>query len=237
MPIAERLITPLTEGVGVLVGWLGQAYDWVVSLFSATGGWADYITIIKQFVVAHIVPAVQKIVSYVVHVVKKLAEFIGKSQLLKDIFSFIGSVCGLIWDTISWMIDQVRWLFDNVVMPILNAIETVYRFLKGGSKVEVKADKDGIITVEPPPEQKKNDEKTLDTLADISKNTKDNNKDTSDANAAIASGGPKIVNITVPKFLDNIVINTTNLSESSADVQRMFMELFGRVLAGGAATL
>jgi tape measure domain-containing protein len=237
MPVAEALISPLTAGVQTVVGWLQQAYEWLVSLFTTTGGWSDYIAIVKQFIVGSIVPGVQKIVGYVVHVVKKLAEFIGKSQLLKDIFSFIASVCSMMWDVIGWVIDKVKWLFDNVIMPILNAIETVYRFLKGGSKVEVKADKDGTVTVEPLPEQKKTEEKTLDTLSDISKNTKENTKDTTDANAAIASGGPRIVNITVPKFLDSIVINTTNLPESSADVQRLFMELFGRVLAGGAATL
>ena len=52
---------------------------------------------------------------------------------------------------------------------------------------------------------------------------------------AAASSGPKVVNINVQKFFDNINFNTTSLRESTAKIEEAILEVLSRVLVQGAS--
>lgn len=226
MPIVEGLIGPLTTGIQNVVTWINQAAN-------STGGWMDYVNVIKDMFIGHIVPVIQKVWGLVVNIVGKLFDFISKSELLKDIFGGIYSLFSAVYDIVGYVIDALSWLFDNVVMPILNGIEAAYRFIKGSSPQGQAA---SPLKFEPiiPSEEKKGQQTTQELLTNIADNTKENNASAKGTESAISGGGQKVVNISVAKFLDNINLTTMNMSEGTADIEKLFLEMFSRVLTQGA---
>jgi tape measure domain-containing protein len=225
MPLIENLITPLSQGVQNVVEWIKNAGQ-------ETGGWMNYVAVIKDYFTDHLIPLVTKLWNTIVNIVSKWVNFIKNSELLQDVFSFIYKIVGWIADGIGLLIDGLAWLFENVVMPIVNAIEKAYRFIKG-SKQETSA---GVkVQQYLSPEAKKEEKTNQEILGTIAKNTADNNSSSKGSGESISKGGQKVINISVSKFLDYISINPTTFSESATDVERIFLELFSRVVTQGAS--
>ncbi len=246
LPILETFIDPLTQGVGAFVAMiqtakpyfvemLAPAIDFIKQLVTDTGGWLSYLGVIKTLFVEHVYPVIQKTVSAVFNMVGKLIDFIKNSQLLKDIFSFIGTVVGWIWDMVGGLIDAISWLFDTIVMPILNGIEKAYRFIKGdkGTTQTAKVVKPQITPTTTPTTAEK---EQTNILTDISKNTAENKQAAESSEQAIASGGQRIVNIQVSKFFDSINFHTSTLKESATEIENAVLECLARVLMNGATT-
>ena len=74
-------------------------------------------------------------------------------------------------------------------------------------------------------------------LQNIVENTKDNSKVSDKTAKSVASSGPKVVNISLGKFFDNIVFNTTNLEESAGKIESVVTEVLSRVLLDGAKAI
>lgn len=225
MPLLEGLITPLTTGIQTVVSWIKEAA-------STTGGWMDYVNIIKGLFMDHLVPLIQKLWGLIVNMVSKLFEFISKSELLKDIFSTVYELFGAVYDIVGYVVDALEWLFDNIVMPILEGIEKAYRWIKGSD-----TNLNGTTTVQvenkPSPPEKKEQQTTQQLLGDIATNTATNASAAKANESTISGGGQKVVNISIAKFLDYITINPISMKEGEADIERIFYELFGRVVTQG----
>ena len=54
------------------------------------------------------------------------------------------------------------------------------------------------------------------------------------AGDTVAGAGPKVVNITVGKFFDNLQFTTMNAGESANEIERVVMECFARVVYNGS---
>lgn len=226
MPIVEGLITPLTTGIQNVVEWIKQAAN-------STGGWMDYVNIIKNLFMNSVVPLIQKLWGLIMNIVTKLFDFISKSELLKDIFGVIYEVFGAVYEIVGYVVDALSWLFDNVVMPILNGIEKAYRFIKGSQPANNSNPTTPLPAPPPTPDEKKNQQTTQQLLGDIAKNTADNSAAAKGTESSITGGGQKIINISVAKFLDYITINPISMKEGEADIERMFLEMFSRVVTQG----
>ena len=120
-------------------------------------------------------------------------------------------------------------------MPLLNGIEKAYRWIKGSSMPGGTHKKSANAPVVPTAANPIATTKTTDKLAEIAKNTKANAQSGKATSAAVASAGPKQI-INVQKFFDNIQFSTTNLSESTAQIQEAVLECLSRVLVQGATT-
>ena len=68
--------------------------------------------------------------------------------------------------------------------------------------------------------------KLLDENKDLANNSKNE----------ITHGGPRIMNITVQKFFDNLNINSHTLPEALGDVEQQVLRVFAGVLAQGAVS-
>lgn len=228
MPIIEGLIAPLTSGIQVVVDWIKQAAN-------TTGGWMDYVETIKSLFMNGIVPLIQKLWGLIVNVVGKLFEFISKSELLKDIFSAIYTVFEVVYEIVGYVVDALSWIFDNIIMPLLNAIEKAYRFAKEllGGENEVTVNQQATITTAPSPLEKKDQQTTQQLLTNIATNTASNNVSAKGTESAISGGGQKIINIQMPKFLDNINIYPASVTESVNQMEQMMREMFARILLEG----
>lgn len=221
LPIAENMITPLSNGIQ-------KAVEWMQNLKNESSGLMSYVETIKNLWQFGISPVIQKVFGLVFNMVNKLTQFVAKSELLKDIFKFVGIIVSNIFNMVEMLVDALSWVFNKIVMPILNAIETAYRWITGNKNLK--------ISQQTSTYQKKQDQTNNDLLSSIVSNTSKNNESADAAAESVTSGGPKIINVTVQKFLDAININTTYLEESESEIESRMLELFGRVLIQGAAS-
>lgn len=220
LPMIEGLVTPIANGVQRLV-------EWVKSLRSETGGFAEYWNVIKNLFTNAILPYAQMLWDYMENIVSQVVEFVRTSQLLKDIFRFIGWLISGIFKTVGVLMSWLKDFFDRVIMPILRGIERAYRFMRwwGGEK---------SVTIEPTTAEKKQAEENTDLMKSIAQSSLDTSRAVRSTEQATTSGGPRIININVQKFMDYLNITTNNLGESEREIEDIFSELFARVLLQGA---
>jgi tape measure domain-containing protein len=219
MPILESAITPIANG-------FKQASEWVKSLVADSGGWMDYITTFKELFVNHVMPVISKIWGFISDIVKKVVTFVGQSQILKDVYTVISLIVGGIWDYLGIMIDGLRILFDKIIMPIINAIDNAYKFITGRSDKKVTAPAAAPVT----PIERENNQ----ILNGIKKKTEENVEATKENTKAVTSGGPKIINISMQKFFDNINIITNNFELAESEIEQRMLEMLGRVVVQAA---
>lgn len=228
LPIIEQFITPMGEGIA-------KAVEWMKSLSSETGGWMDYLNPVKTLFTDHVLPVVQKLWGYVSSVVGDMVSFIKQSELLKDIFKFVYAVVGAIFEVIGVLGQMVKWLWDNVLYPVIKALENAHRWMKGMSAMP--DSKTVTANIVMPKAQKAADDKSksnADMVSEVGKIAAENAKSADAAKSEISGGGPRVLNITVHKFLDTIEISTVNMQETAAEIEQKVSEMFARILAQGA---
>ncbi|MNY70483.1 hypothetical protein D3C86_2086210 [compost metagenome] len=54
------------------------------------------------------------------------------------------------------------------------------------------------------------------------------------AGDTVSGAGPKVVNIHVGKFFDNLQFTTMNAGESATEIEKIVMECFARVVYNGS---
>lgn len=212
--------------------WAALVRMWT-RIGDAFSGLLDFLDPIIEVITGTIMPIVNQVFDVVTDIVGDIIEFVSQSELLKDIFSFIGKICEWIGEVIKKVVDVIKWIWDNVLKPILNGIEMAYRLIKRGSTEAVAKTKTAAAPVI---DTKKAPETTTDKkIAEIAKNTRQNAQVAKAAASGVASSGPKVVNINVQKFFDNIQFNTTTLQESAAKIEDTILEVLSRVLVQGAS--
>lgn len=221
MPVLEALTVPLSEG-------LQKALSYVQGLVGTTDSWRGMFDSVLS-VVQPVWEVMDAVRGLVFDMLGDLVQFIKSSTLLRDIFVTIGFVIQKILNVVKWLIGQIRALWDELIMPILNAIEKVWRWING-------YDTPTSNPVQTAPEQKKQTDKTNDLLANIALNTKANTRTSATTESTIRSGGPKVVNVQVGKFFDSLNFTTNNLTESVRDIERVVLEALSRVTVQGAAS-
>ena len=183
-----------------------------------------------------VAPFVDKIKNGIVSdIVVDIVEFVSQSEILKDAFKLIGEFAATVYDWISNILDAFSWLWNNVVMPLLEGLDKAYSAIKDlfgyGDK---KGTSSGRKQVTAPKAVTTSDNETKTILNDIKTNTNQNTAATKDAVSAVKGGGQKVINIQIGKFFDNIQFQTTNLTESVEDIEQTVLECMGRVLLNGA---
>ncbi len=156
-------------------------------------------------------------------------DLIKNSIFLQDTFRFIGLLLDGIWQILGGLLVNLKELFELIVVPLLKAIDWIWVRIKDlfglAGKAPVKTSSSASIK----------EQTNTDLLRDISKNTAQNADASSSANKAVTSGGPKVINITVQKFLDSINVNSQTINDGVTDIEAKFLEMFARVLSQGAA--
>ncbi len=243
MPYVEKVLDLTSRGIDAIIskvasisGYIAPLMRPILDIFnkvkSNLSGFADYLRPVQNLLEEHILPVFQKVWNTVSGMVGEFIDFVANSVLLKDIFNFVGKIAGALYDVIGKLIDGLKWTWNKVIMPILNGIEKVYRWIKG---TDLKGGSSKAIT-DTPSSKKDEEQKTTNAkLAEIAKNTRTNDMSAAVYGKAAASSGPKIVNINVQKFFDNINFNTTSLQESTAKIEEAILEVLSRVLVQGAS--
>lgn len=223
-PVLDSFIVPLTNAFNTIGGIVKE-------LTSDSSEWSGYMDTVRV-IADNTWSIIKRVWEAVSHIVSRLVEFIKNSALLRDLFSFIGDIMKGIGDIIKWMIDALVWVFDNVVMPIINAVEKIYRFIKGEKAVQQSQQRTGSSA--PPAQQVQEQKEAKEVMGQIAKNTADTKAAISSTEGAIKSGGQKVITYNIGKFFDNINISAQTATEGVQDIERVVLEVFGRVLNNGA---
>lgn len=205
---------------------IGKGVDYIMAMVDGTSEWSGWIDIVSG-VFFTIWEFSKNIGIKIWEFVSSIMEFIKHSQILKDLFSAIGWVLEKASGIVMGVIDKVLWLWENVLKPILNGIDWIYKKITGRG-FEVKATTT-LLTPKGKPDDPKNSPLGAGgTLATS------NNASGSSAADTVSGAGPKVVNIHVGKFFDNIQFTTMNGKESAQELEKIVMECFARVVYNGS---
>jgi tape measure domain-containing protein len=223
-PMIERA-QPYIDG---FANGIGKAVDYVTQMVSGTGKWSEWVAIAKDHFNT-MWPIIQNIALKLWEFVSRIIEFVRKSEIIKDVFRFIGWYMKNIGDAISLVLDGILWVWDNLVEPILNKIEAFYRWIKGNNTINVKGTKTLITPRTPKDESPENS--PLGAGGSLMASNGESGKS---AGETVSGAGPKVVNIHVGKFFDNLQFTTMNGSESVEELEKIVMECLARIVYNGA---
>jgi len=111
----------------------------IADITSPTSQWSEYLNVAKNFIGA-VWTTIKSLALNVWNIVKGLFDWIGKSQLIKDLFWAIGKFGEAIMWAIRQIGDVIQWIWEHLIRPILDKIEWVYSKIKGlfgGGKTEI----------------------------------------------------------------------------------------------------
>ena len=239
-------------GVGVAVGI-------IKGITAATQLWTVAQSILNVVMSANpigiIIVAVGALIGLIVTVIKKYDEWGAAITLL---MGPLGMVINLVqsfrrnWDAIveAFKTDGIVaglkkigiTLLDAILYPLQQLLEVMSKIPKIGDKFAAGAKKlqdfrtkmGAAASTNTSLSEKSATKETQDTLNEIAKNTSSNRAAAAAANSEVASSGPKVVNVNVQKFFDNIEFNTTNIEESVGKIEETVLEVLSRVLVQGA---
>lgn len=235
MEFANSVMPMIESGIIRLSEFIAPFVDSIKNGKEQFGGLMDYVDIVKGIVVDTLVPWFERLWGIVSDIVGDMVTFVSESEILKDAFSLIGDFVGVVYNSIMKVLDAFSWLWNNIVMPLLEGLDKAYSWIKdllGIGSSSSSSSSSGRKKVTAPKTETDNETKTL--LNDIKTNTKENGASTKDAVSTIKGGGQKVINIQLGKLFDNIQFNTQNLTESVQDIEQTVLECLGRVLTNGA---
>ena len=235
-------IQKITPYIQMISEWLGVAIDYISNISTGTGGWMDYLTIIMD-IAATIWEYQSTLYKEIIQIIGGVTEWLGKSEIIKDIFRLIGwTLKNVIKPIIGWLGDALGRIWENVLKPILDDLETAYKWVKeivGGedNKLTVEAKKTIVNKEDPSAPSYQADLtrfKDKGIIGDTGEKAKKNKESSKKTGDTISGGGPRVVNITLGKFFDTIQFTTMNNNESREELEKLLMEMMGRVLFNGA---
>ncbi len=191
--------------------------DEISGILDGTSEWWGYLDIIGDLW-SYVADVAGWIQGNVLAIVMSAVEWIKQSELLKDIFSAISTIVETIIWLVGDLVDKMKGLWDSVIKPILDGIETGYRWLKS---MFGWGDDDTVVTVTKvtKTDPEKDPEKT--TAATTTKKNELAKRGAMDAGRSssmgVNSGGskPTTINITIQKLQDKIEIFTSSVKEGA----------------------
>ncbi len=222
-PLLEKA-KPYIESIGA---WITGLVSNIREIGTGTGGWSDYLEIAKTYagiIFAHF----KRVGSFLYKMVSSIIDFVKNSEILKDVFRLIGWWFDKISKIIGWVLDKVLWFWENVIKPVLKAIDNFYKWLKGGGEVKVTATQKVVGAAA----ALKQEPKAPQGAATMLKNQ----ESSASTGSTITGGGPKTINISIGKFFDTIQFTTMDSKESIEELEKLVLECLARVVFEGAKT-
>ncbi|SHF31719.1 hypothetical protein [Chryseobacterium vrystaatense] len=253
----EPLMTMVQPYIDSIVGSLGSALDFILNLGGETNAWGGFVTTIQEYF-STVWSTLGSVFDAVWSIVSGLISWIANSELIKDVFAGIYGILGIVLKVIGWVAEGLKWVWNNILSPILDGIESAYRWAKElitGEEIkvtkttEIKASADltnnmqeqtalvnGFLVSKGPAKTDLTSagKPTINRAEDTRKSNTAKSQETGDT---VSGGGQKTINITLGKFFDTIQFNTLNSGETSDQLESVVMECLGRVLYNGAKVI
>jgi hypothetical protein len=205
---------------------LGKGLDFIMSMVNGTSEWNGWIDILKNnFNIVWQV--VQHIGGKLWGFVSSIIDFVKHSQILKDLFSFIGLQMQFAGKIVMWIVDKIVWIWETLLKPILTFMDDVWKRITGRA---ITANvKHSIINPKKPKDVPENS--PLGAGGSLAVSNQASGKTAGDT---VAGASPRVVNIHVGKFFDNIQFTTMNGKETAQELENIVMECLARVVYNGS---
>lgn len=128
--LATAILPYVSQGIQFISDLLGSVFMAINSISGGTGEWGSYLDVVKNFI-GSVWITVKSLLGNIWSIVSGVIQWMGKSELLKDVFWAIGKIAdGILW-VIRGIGDAIQWIFNNIIKPILDAVDWVYSKIKG----------------------------------------------------------------------------------------------------------
>lgn len=219
---------------------------------------SPFLAPVKEVFVNHLWPAIQNIWDKITKIVKSVIDFVAQSELIRDLWDGIMGAIGLLADVFSAAFSVLSWVWDNVLKPILDGIDEIYKGFKAAFNELLKPIKaiwafwqritgnDAKLEIEEKvttdDADKTNDSSTQNSLiAAVNGSTNAATAPNSDTNSkatAVATGGTKhtTINIQVSDMIKQVTFNGST-GENIDDIRRNFAQALNQVLGIAEMTI
>jgi tape measure domain-containing protein len=248
MPLATTLMDlaqPLLDMASTYLPMISEGVNYILSIFQGINGesnnWSFYMQTIGEMI-GIVWSGMIYVWKILWNIIGGVIQWIGKSEIIKDIFIGIKWILGQVYEAIKVIADGIKWIWDNILKPVLDGIETAYRLVKkifGGGKAEVKVSQDGTLTASLP--QSANTSSLTATQVTSGKDNslasmmKAGTKGSGDGVAKdVAGGGQRVINITIGKMVESIVMHVNGVQDGLNNMEQRVEEALLRVLNSGA---
>lgn len=245
MPVITPLIEKLTSLATTVIPYIQTGIEFISNLFkeiwgsvtnvtSGTGEWGSYIAILQD-VFSSVWKTIKSIAGNIWAIVKSVIDWMGKSELLKDIAWAIGKV----FDGVLWVIqkigDAIQWVWTNVIKPIVDAVEWVYKKIKGlfggGAKTQIEiVDGTKTATASNPYVTPPVDPLTLNAPKAPGGVTPIDNKAVKEKADSVNAGGQRNITITIGKQVGAEHIHVMSGAEAANNIENLVREAMRRML-------
>jgi hypothetical protein len=233
-PIIDVLNSlPIEEIFGEIVKYMSAVFADAQKIFIAIRPAIEELLPLIGTIIEVVWPLIQKIREFTVHLFEKLG------PTLKNIASIVANVLGpafrIVGAVVSWLIDLIIKVVDWIA-PIL---ETVTKFISW----IVKEVAEFLGLANKPVNLKLDMKKSSDasaaaipggnSLSETAAPTKPSGED--ETVKGITGSGPRVININGVKFADKIEVHNATAEANVSELERLFEEMYLRVLNSGAA--
>lgn len=272
MPLLDSLIQPFSDAVQWVVKQINQfaplfknvipivklIWNGISEVGNSISKLSPFLAPVKDVFVNHLMPAIANIWDKVTKIVSSIIEFVAQSELIRDLWDGIMGAIGLLADVFSAAFSVLSWVWDNVLKPILDSIDEIYKGFKAAFDELLKPIKalwafwqritgnDAKLEIEEKvttdDADKTNDSSTQNSLiAAVNGSTNAAtapNNDTNSKATAVATGGTKhtTINIQVSDMIKQVTFNGST-GENIDDIRRNFAQALNQVLGIAEMTI
>ena len=128
--LATTIMPYVQQGIQFVSDTLKEVWGAVSGIAGGSGEWGSYIDVVKNLI-GSVWITMKSLLGNVWGIAKGIIEWVGKSELMKDIFWALGKlVDGLLW-VVRQVGDALQAIWDTIFKPILDAINWIYSKAKG----------------------------------------------------------------------------------------------------------
>lgn len=241
MPLVETYLPYLRESAsyvwGVLQGWLSA----LAPVKEAFGVMREEGGLMNQFVGGlwsiwqQIVPTVGRVLGFVGQLVGEFVQLLNKNELFKLAWDMVYTTAQALLGVVNKVVDRMQWMWQHIIRPI---IESTTNWVNGALRAIGLTSKVPGVSVGassmPGLSTGESDKLAAAQASALATMQSANAGSAAAVSSGMASGGPKVVNITVGKLLDSITVSAANLKEGVDEIEKVVLDTLARVLAQGA---
>ncbi|MBU7576650.1 MAG: tape measure protein [Flavihumibacter sp.] len=234
MPIIVPFVEKLTELAQTVMPYIRTGFEYVMNLISnissGTSEWAVWIEMVRMHAI-NVWNYMKLVFSTTWNIVSGLVQWAAQSVLIQDIFKALVTLGGFVYDIMSNLAKLIGWIFEKIVMPVLQKFEWIYTSIKSllgfGNSTEMKLEQ--TLKIAQPPGTNPN--KAISPAGvPVTPDKPTTKTDVGGSAQAINSGGQRNITITIGKQIEKLELNTVNMKEGATEIANIIREELRRVL-------
>jgi tape measure domain-containing protein len=215
---------------------VASVIDGIGSVINGTSSWSDYVNIASDSL-GYVWDIAKGVGANIWDIVSGVVQFVKHSELLKGVFYVIQVMVKGTWTVVGLIVDKMKWMWDNVVKPMWNMIENVYRLL-GNSTTTIQQD----VELSNQAQAAKERERALIAAEDalvagfMNKDAVRGGVSSGSMSSkgisskGVTQSGPKVITVNISKMIEKLEINSVNIKEGIGEMENLVREYVMRAI-------